>query len=99
LLEPVYVFHVVESMSPDVPLHVMCPKPVQGELVDGRLASAAVEGDPLQPLMYDGEVRQGPGIDTKYEISTYRFLTPGKQVIQWQLGPLRSNMLTLIVES
>lgn len=100
--EVVRVVHVLEVTEPGLPIHVMGPKPALEEYVDGRLASeAAVPGvDPLRPAVYDGPIVEGPGVDFNWEITTHRFTEPGRHVVRWQPGALRSNELVLeITES
>jgi hypothetical protein len=97
--EEVRVLHVLEATGRGHELHVMGPKAVHGEWVDGRLATAAppeVE-DPWVPVLYDGAVVAGPGVDFNYEITSYTFDAPGRHRIQWQLGALRSNVLEIEV--
>ncbi len=92
--EPVRVVHACESLG-DGPLYVMGPKEVLGEYVDGELATAP--GDALAPASYDGRVIPGPGVDFNYDITVYRFDTPGHHTIQWRLGPHTSNVVSLEV--
>ena len=97
--QPVRIIHVVESTRPGDSLYVMGPKPVLGEHVDGKLASAAApaSGDPLVPAGdYDGRVLPAPGVDYNYDITEYK-LAAGRHVIEWQLGDLRSNELVIEV--
>jgi hypothetical protein len=95
----VRVIHVMEALEPDVPRYVVGPKEVIGESVDGELRTAdAVPGvDPLVPATYDGPVLDGPGVDFNWEITSYRFAEPGRHVIVWEPGDLRSNVLTVDV--
>ena len=37
----------------------------------------------------------GLAIDVNYDITTYRFATPGTHRIEWRLGGLASNAITL----
>jgi hypothetical protein len=98
--EPVRVFHVCESVAPDRPLYVMGPKHVCGEYVDGRLATEPPpEANPLAPRSYDGRVVDGPGVDANYDVTEYRFDTPGRHTIEWRLGAHVSNLVTVEVES
>ena len=91
--DPVRIIHVCEAVTENTRLYVMGPKPVWGEYVDGALLTAAlpVGEDPLAPSSYDGRVVRGPAIDYNYEITQYRFNTPGTHLIQWRLGTLVSN--------
>ncbi|WP_177171812.1 hypothetical protein [Nitrosovibrio tenuis] len=79
--------------------HVMGPKPVYDEYVNGILSTTALpaDEDPLAPSSYDGRVAEGPGIDYNYEITQYRFETPGMYLIQWRPGILVSNTLRIKV--
>lgn len=97
--QPVRVVHVFETTRPGDSLYVMGPKAVLGEHVDGKLVTppAPSTGDPLAPTGdYDGRVLQAPGVDYNYEITEYT-LPPGRHVIEWQLGALRSNQLAIEV--
>lgn len=97
--EQLHVVHVVESLDADAPLHVVGPKAVRGELVDGTPTTAAVAEDehPLRPQPYNGRVRPGPGVDTAWEVTTYAFETPGRHTVQWAPGAFRSNVLVVEV--
>jgi hypothetical protein len=72
---------------------------VIGVSVEGELrTAAAVPGvDPLEPATYDGPVLDGPGVDFNWEITSYRFAEPGRYVIVWEPGDLRSNELIVDV--
>lgn len=97
--EPVRIIHVVESTRPGDALHVMGPKAVLGEHVDGKLATAPAPatGDPLAPTgVYDGRARPAPAVDYNYEITEYK-LAAGRHTVEWQLGALRSNQLAIDV--
>jgi hypothetical protein len=100
--EEVRVVHVCEAVEPGTQLYLMGPKPVYGEMVDGVLATAPPPS-PSAPLgpggTYDGRVAVGPGVDTNYEITSYRFQTPGVHSIVWQLGPWTSNEMRIVVAS
>ena len=97
--DPVRVIHICESMAPDRPLYVMGPKPVLGEYVDDEPATdpAPDTETPLAPASYDGRVAGGPGIDPNYDVTEYRFETPGRHTIQWRLGRFASNVLAIEV--
>lgn len=95
--EVVRVVHVLEVTEPRLPIYVVGPKPVLEEYIDGALATvpATPGADPLRPPTYDGPVLQGPGVDFNWEITTHRFTEPGRHVISWRPGALRSNELVL----
>ncbi|GAA3010552.1 hypothetical protein [Actinokineospora diospyrosa] len=93
--DPIHIVHAVEILTPGQDLHVMGPKPIHGEWVDDVLATDPPTPTPLIPPLYDGRVLPSPGVDTNYEVTTYTFTTPGTHTIQWRLGPLTSNLLTL----
>lgn len=95
--EAVRIVHVLEATESGVPLHVMGPKEVRDEFVDGELLTRSVPPgtDPLVPSSYDGRVLAGPGIDVNWEITVYRFDEPGEHTIVWRPGQLRSNTLRL----
>src|SRR5262245_48898442 len=64
--QPVRIVHVVETTRAGDSLYVMGPKPVVGELIDGKLvtAAAAASGDPLMPVGdYNGRVLSAPAVD------------------------------------
>ncbi|MFO0749513.1 MAG: hypothetical protein U1F43_28160 [Myxococcota bacterium] len=100
--EPVRVLHVMESLGKPQ-LWIMGPKAIEGELVDGAprtppLPAGLAESDtPWQSGTYDGAVLDGPGIDTNFDITEYRFDTPGRHTIEWRLGRWRSNTLVITV--
>jgi len=99
--EAVRVIHVLEAREPGYGIHVMGPKPVREEYVNGKLASATSGGG----LSYDGAVVKSPGVDFNYEVSQHTFNTPGIYTIQWRGGghpiegdlQLRSNTLRISV--
>jgi hypothetical protein len=98
--EPVRVIHIVETTRPDDQLHVMGPKAVLGEHVDGvlRTGPAPVVGDPLAPTgLYDGRVEPAPAVDYNWDITEYTFDTTGRHTIEWKLGGLVSNLLAIEV--
>jgi hypothetical protein len=98
--DAVRVVHVLEATGPGVPLHVMGPKEVRDEYVDGELRTPPVPPgvDPLLPPSYDGRVLDGPGVDVNWEITVYRFDDPGEHTIAWRPGELRSNTLRLDIK-
>jgi hypothetical protein len=95
--EPIPVIHVLEATEPGVELYIMGPKPIYGEYLDGRLVTepAPAGDEPWAPVIYDGPVLSGPGVDFNYEITTYVFQEPGVHQLHWQLGNLRSNTLQI----
>lgn len=99
--ETTQIIHVAEAIDPSAVLYTMGPKAVLGEQVDGKLVTApeVEDGDALLPPgLYDGPVVPGPAVDYGYEMSTYRFETPGVHRIVWHLGDLVSNELLIFVE-
>ena len=99
--EKVRVIHVLEALKPGYGIHVMGPKAVREEYVNGKLASPVKGGASI----YDGAVVPSPGVDFNYEVSVHTFAAPGSYTIQWRGGghpiegdlQLRSNTLTLQV--
>jgi hypothetical protein len=91
--EEVRVIHVLEAPEPGRELYVMGPKPIHGEYVDG------VERTPPAPAPapYDGRVVPSPGVDFGYEVTTYRFTSPGTHRIQWRADGRESNVIELEV--
>lgn len=89
--EEVRVIHVMEVVEPGHELFIMGPKPVYGEYVDDR----PVTPQRLEVQDYDGAVLESPNVDYNYDITSYRFLEPGRHRIHWQMGELRSNTLEL----
>jgi hypothetical protein len=76
----------------------MGPKPVVGEHVDGVLATDPVPAwGAFTTGVYDGVVLESPGVDTHYDVTRYRFATPGVHRIQWRAGEHVSNVLCLEV--
>lgn len=97
--EEVRVLHVHEVVAAGDMVYVMGPKPVRGEMLDGKLATPMVlaDGDPFVPEIYDGVTLQSPAVDYNWEITTYRFSAPGTHRIQWRLGKFDSNALVIEV--
>jgi hypothetical protein len=98
--EEVRVIHVLETFEPGHEVYVMGPKTVFEEYVDGKLATEKYTG----PGVYDGAVMKSPWADYNYEISSYRFGTPGRHTIQWKGGDpsgesvgMESNILAITV--
>jgi hypothetical protein len=97
--QPVRIVHVVESTRRGDSLYVMGPKVVVGEHIDGTLATtpAPTSGDPLAPSeFYDGRALPAPAVDYNYDITQYQ-LPVGRHILEWKLGPLRSNQLVIEV--
>lgn len=90
--------HVIEVTTDTVALHPMGPKPVIGEYVDDvRMGPNEEAGETAEPLLYDGLVTSGPGMDAHFEETTYQ-LDPGSHEIVWRPRPgLTSNRLLLHV--
>lgn len=91
--EEVRVIHVLEAPEPGRELHVMGPKPIHDEYVDGTLRTPP----PPAAAAYDGRVAPSPGVDWNYEVTTYTFATPGPHRIQWRGGGRESNVIELEV--
>ena len=99
--ETVRVVHVLEALTPGYGIHVMGPKPVLEEYVNGKLVSPPRGG----LTVYDGAVVASPGVDFNYEVSRHTFTAPGKYEIVWRGGghpiegdlKLRSNTLEISV--
>ena len=51
----------------------------------------------LEPLYYDGKTFPSPGLDLGWEVTEYAFDRPGRHEVQWRLGDLVSNVLTVDV--
>ena len=97
--EPIEVLHVYEITEPGRMLHVMGPKPVFGEMLDGTPATPPPpdDDDPLHPGLYDGRVLSSPGLDTNFEPTTYTFSSPGRYELVWSVNGLTSNTLPIDV--
>jgi hypothetical protein len=97
--EEVRVIHVHEVAIEGEQVYVMGPKPIRGELVNGKMVTPAVlaDVDPFIPAIYDGAVLPSPAVDYNWEITSYRFSAPGGRTIQWKLGNFASNVLTIEV--
>ena len=95
--EEVRVVHVVEIVEPGREVYVMGPKPVYGEYVDDILVTAVPPDDVWEPATYNGPILPSPAVDYNYDITAYRFDQIGAHRIQWRLGTLRSNVLTIEV--
>ncbi len=97
--EEIRVIHVHEIAVDGEQIYPMGPKPIRGELVNGKLVTPAVliDVDPFQPSVYDGPVIPSPAVDYNWEITSYRFSAPGVRTIQWKLGKFESNVLTIDV--
>ena len=91
--EEVRVIHILDAPEAGHPVYVMGPKPITGELVDG------VEKTPAAPMAnaYDGRVVQSPAVDYNYEVTTYKFDTPGIHLIQWKANGMESNVIAVEV--
>jgi hypothetical protein len=99
--ESVRVLHILEAVEPGKSVHLMGPKKVYDEYVDGKLASAKGPGK----APYRGMVADRPIADFNYEITAYAFTEPGAHTIQWKGGGasvqgslgLESNIIKLEV--
>ncbi len=96
--EEVRVIHVVEAPATGQSIYVMGPKVPHGEYVDGeRVTSEPPTADYPFVAIYDGAVLESPAVDYNYDITSYRFSTPGTHRIEWRPGALRSNILEIEV--
>jgi hypothetical protein len=97
--EPVEVLHVYEITDSGRQLHVMGPKPLFGERLDGELATPPPpdDDDSLHPGLYDGRVLPSPGMDVNFEPTTYTFSEPGRHELTWSVNGLTSNTLAIDV--
>lgn len=96
--EELRVIHVLEIERPGDKLWIMGPKAVLGEMLDGRLVTAAVPpSGAFAPLDYDGVVQDSPGLDFNFEITSYRFGAPGVHSLQWVAGAVASNVVCVEV--
>jgi hypothetical protein len=95
--EEIRVIHVFESTKLGEQVYIMGPKPVNGEYLDGQLVTAPPPNNeiPWNPLLYDGATLPSPAVDYNYDITSYTFSAPGTHQIYWQLGSLKSNILTI----
>ena len=99
--EPLRVLHILEAVEPGKSVHLMGPKKVYDEYVDGKLVTS--KGPGAEP--YNGMVADRPIADFNYEITTYTFTEPGVHTIQWKGGGasaqgslgLESNIIKLEV--
>lgn len=98
--DAVRVIHVVEFTESGQLAYVMGPKAVLGEYVNDELMTAPVPaGDPLVPTIYNGMTLPTPAVDYNFDITSYRFQLPGLYRIQWRLGALHSNVLSIEVRA
>lgn len=98
--EEVRVLHVLEVVEAGRPIFVMGPKPVFDEYLDGEIygnPSRQDDGDPFVPDIYNGRVREGPGLDFNFEITSLRFSGPGNHRFRWCPGQWESNVLHIVV--
>lgn len=97
--EEIRVIHVYEVIDARHRLFVSGPKRVKGEYVNGVLASDEEDrtGQSVEPSDYDGRVVPGPGVDFNFEITRYELSTPETLRIEWRVGPLASNTLSVDV--
>jgi hypothetical protein len=90
--EPVRVIHVYEAVEPGSWTLPAGPKEIEQEYVDGREAHT----DPLGG--YDGPMVPAPAVDYNYEITQYRFASPGPHTICWGGPDGYSNVLRILVQ-
>jgi hypothetical protein len=95
--EDVVVGHAV-AVAEGHDAWIVGPKPVYGEIVDGQARTEMYE-TPNYPwvLSYDGAVVPGPRVDNNFQVTTYRFTTPGRHTIVWSIGGHESNTLVIDV--
>jgi hypothetical protein len=93
--DEVRVVHVVEFVEPGQTVYVVGPKRVYGEYVDDVLATAPPPENVWEPSPYNGPVLSSPAVDYNYDITAYRFDRIGNHQIQWRIGAVQSNVLTL----
>ncbi len=91
--DEVRVVHVYEVQAEGVDMDAMGPKPVYGEFADGTRAT------PSSPAggVYDGPCVLSPAVDFFFDVTTYRFETPGEHTLYWQPGTIRSNTVRLTI--
>jgi len=96
--DSIHVLHVLDVSVPGRGVYIMGPKRPAGEYVDGKLATVAPE-IPEYPWVatYDGVVLPSPAIDYNYDVTSYRFDAPGTHQIEWRMGKLASNVITVHV--
>src|SRR5439155_12150223 len=76
--EPVRVLHVLEAVESGKDVHLMGPKKVYEEYVDGKLVTSKGPcKDPYRGVVVDRSIA-----DFNYEITTYSFTEPGLHMIQ-----------------
>jgi hypothetical protein len=96
--DEVRVIHVVEFTEPGYRAYIMGPKPIYGEYINDKLVTEPVPaGNPLVPVDYSGVTLPSPAVDYNFEITSYTFDSPGIYRIQWRLGSLHSNVLSIEV--
>jgi hypothetical protein len=96
--EEVRVIHVLDVSEPGRDVYIMGPKVPPDEFVDGKRATPVPEvRDYPWVAIYDGRTLPSPAIDDNYDITSYRFTTPGVHTIEWKPSGLQSNVITLQV--
>ena len=96
--ESIRVLHVLDVSVPGRGVYIMGPKRPSNEYVDGTLATEAPEiSEYPWVASYDGVVLPSPAIDYNYDVTSYRFDGPGTHSIQWRLGEVASNVITVEV--
>jgi hypothetical protein len=96
--EEIRVVHVLDVNKPGRNVFIMGPKVPADEFVDGKRATPEPEIREYPWVgTYDGVTLPSPAIDYNYDITSYRFTTSGPHTIEWKLGGLHSNVITLQV--
>ncbi len=96
--EEVRVIHVLDVSVAGRGVYIMGPKVPSDEFLDGVRATPPPEIASYPWVgSYDGAVLPSPAIDYNYEITSYRFATPGTHAIEWRLGGLASNRISVVV--
>ena len=85
--EPVRVLHILEAVEPGKSVHLMGPKKVYDEYVDGKLVTS--KGPGAEP--YNGMVADRPIADFNYEITTLRQCCSSSFSHRLRLAPLHSG--------
>ncbi|PXX98168.1 hypothetical protein [Halomonas sp. LBP4] len=97
--EDIHIIHVLEVVEPGHDVHIMGPKAVYGEYLDGTLFTAPppADTDPFRPGLYNGATLSSPAIDYNFDVTVYSFPAPGRHDFEWRVGALHSNTLRIEV--